>query len=138
MKLTVSLLAASTLLAQAGFVPSPHFDTDPPQLPDDLKPGGVLIFSKTNGFRDEPAMQASTAALVAIAKTRNWPVFATENGAVMNAGQLGKFKVVIWNNTSGDTLNADQRAAFKTWLELEMVIAVAFGNGGDDGDVVAL
>src|SRR5438876_593312 len=100
-----------------GFVSAPTFDKDPPVLPADLKPGGVLIFSKTNGFRDDAAIQASNAALAAIAHERAWPFFITENGAVMNKEQLGKFKVVVWNNTSGDTLTGDQRAAFKSWME---------------------
>ena len=39
-----------------GFVSNPTFDKDPPVLPPDLKPGGVLIFSKTNGFRDDAAI----------------------------------------------------------------------------------
>src|SRR5271170_4952319 len=100
-----------------GFVSTPTFDKEPPVLPADLKPGGVLIFSKTNGFRDDAAIQASNAALAAIAHERGWPFFITENGAVMNKDQLDKFKVVLWNNTSGDTLAADQRAAFKSWME---------------------
>ncbi|HWB53691.1 MAG TPA: hypothetical protein VG722_05840, partial [Tepidisphaeraceae bacterium] len=45
-----------------GRVLEPAYDTTPPELPADLKPGGVLIYSKTNGFRDEPAIQASDAA----------------------------------------------------------------------------
>src|SRR4051794_33566058 len=107
--LTLGLLAATLLtpmgaIAQAGFVPNPHFDKDPPELPADLKPGGVLIFAKTSGYRDEPAMQASNAALAAICKERGWPFFLTESGAVMNAKQLAMFKVVVWNNTSGNTL----------------------------------
>src|SRR5262245_34458137 len=36
---------------QAGFVQNPGFDSDAPTLPADMK-NGVLIFSKTNGFRD--------------------------------------------------------------------------------------
>ena len=62
------LLAAPAMSQQqlAGFVRNPSFDTEPPQLPADMKPGGVLIFSKTSGYRDEPAMQASDAALAAI------------------------------------------------------------------------
>src|ERR1700730_13444463 len=67
-----------------GFVSAPTFDKEPPVLPIDLKPGGVLIFSKTNGFRDDAAIQASDAALAAIAHQRAWPFFITENGAVMN------------------------------------------------------
>ena len=43
----------------AGVVPNPTFDTTPPDLPKDLKDGGLLIFSKTNGNRDDPAIQAS-------------------------------------------------------------------------------
>ena len=100
--------------AAAGFVLNPAFDTEAPQLPADLKAGGVLIFSKTNGYRDEPSIQASNAALAAIATMRGLPSFVTENGAVMNADHLAKFKLVIWNNASGDILNEEQRAAFKT------------------------
>src|SRR3954462_11133864 len=96
----------------AGFVPNPSYDKEAPQLPEGMKPGGVLIFSKTSGYRDEPAMQASNAALAAIAHERGWPFFVTENGAVMNPSQLDRFKVVIWNNTSGDTLDETQKAAF--------------------------
>src|SRR5262245_59927182 len=50
----------------AGFV-TPVMDKTPPELPADLKSGAVLIFSKTNGFRDDPSIQASNAALAAIA-----------------------------------------------------------------------
>src|SRR4051794_41395006 len=67
--------------------PEPVFDKVAPALPAGLKPGGILIFSKTNGFRDTPAIDASNAALSAMAKRRGWPFFQTENGAVMNAEQ---------------------------------------------------
>ena len=51
MKFALFLLAATLAFAQqprlgnAGFVPNPSYDTEPPQLPDTLKNGGVLIFS---------------------------------------------------------------------------------------------
>src|SRR6266576_122381 len=124
-------LAQQRGFGNAGFVPNPVYDKDPPELPADLKPGGVLIFSKTSGYRDEPAMQASNAALAAISKERNWPFFVTENGAVMNAKQLGHFKVVVWNNTSGDTLTAEQRAAFQSWMESGGSFVGIHGAGGD-------
>src|SRR5580693_10195728 len=114
-----------------GFVSNPTFDKEPPVLPADLKPGGVLIFSKTNGFRDDASIQASNAALATIAHERGWPFFITENGAVMNKDQLGKFKVVVWNNTSGDTLTEDQRAAFKSWMESGGSFVGTHGSGGD-------
>ena len=116
---------------QAGFVLNASYDSEPPQLPADLEPGGVLIFSKTNGYRDEPAIQASNAALTAISTLRGWPSFATENGAVMNPAQLRTFKLVIWNNTSGDVLTETQRAAFKEWLERGGSYLGIHGAGGD-------
>lgn len=114
-----------------GFVSNPTFDKEPPVLPAGLKPGGVLIFSKTNGFRDDASIQASNAALAAIAHERSWPFFITENGAVMNKEQLDKFKVVVWNNTSGDTLTEDQRAAFRSWIENGGSFVGTHGSGGD-------
>ena len=117
--------------AAAGFIATPVFDKVPPELPADLKAGGLLIYSKTNGFREEAGVQASDVALAVIAKERGWPYFVTENGAVMNKEQLAKFKVVIWNNNSGDTLTAEQREAFKTWVENGGSYVGIHGAGGD-------
>ncbi|MFN7920418.1 MAG: ThuA domain-containing protein [Bryobacteraceae bacterium] len=111
--------------------PDPVFDKTAPELPAGLKPGGILIFSKTNGFRDTPAIRAANETLDAIATRRGWPHFQTENGAVMNADQLRQFRLVIWSNTSGDTLTEDQRAAFRTWIENGGVFVGIHGAGGD-------
>jgi type 1 glutamine amidotransferase len=111
--------------------PEPVFDKTPPTLPAELRPGGILIFSKTNGFRDTPAINASNATLSAIAQRHGWPVFQTENGAVMNPGQLGHFRLVIWNNTSGDTLTEEQRAAFRAWVNNGGSFFGIHGAGGD-------
>ncbi len=117
--------------ARGGFV-TPVYDSVPPEIPADIKgPNAILIFSKTNGYREEPAIQASNAALVAITKKRGWPAYVTENAAVMNAEQLGRFKLVIWNNTSGDLLTEPQRAAFKTWMENGGAFVGTHGAGGD-------
>lgn len=32
-------------------------------------------------------------------------------------GDLRRFDVVVWNNTYGDILTTDKRAAFKSWFE---------------------
>jgi type 1 glutamine amidotransferase len=111
---------------------TPVYDSVPPQIPGEIKgPNTILIFSKTNGYREEPAIQASNDALAAIAKKRGWPAFVTENAAVMNAEQLSRFKLAIWNNTSGDVLTEAQRAAFKTWLENGGAFVGTHGAGGD-------
>jgi uncharacterized protein len=117
--------------AVAGFVVNPAYDSEAPALPADLASGGVLVFSKTNGYRDEASVEASNAALAAIATMRGWPSFVTENGAVMNAEQLAKFKLVIWNNASGDVLTEPQRAAFKNWVEAGGSYLGVHGAGGD-------
>jgi type 1 glutamine amidotransferase len=130
-KLTLPPELRVELPSSIGFVVDPSYDETSPKLPADLKPGAVLIFSKTNGFRDEPAVQASDAALAAIAQTRGFPFFVTENGAVMNPDQLSKFKLVIWNNTSGDTLNEEQKRAFQAWLEKGGTSFGIHGAGGD-------
>ncbi len=49
----------------------------------------------------------------------------------MNQEQLVKFRVVVWNNTSGDTLTEDQRAAFKSWMENGGSFVGTHGSGGD-------
>src|SRR2546422_1897964 len=139
--LALSIAASATLAFQqpsqpsgrrgfAGFV-TPVMDSTPPELPKDLKSGGLLIFSKTNGYRDSPSIEASNAALLAIAKKRGWPAFVTENAAIFNADQLKRFKVTVWNNTSGNTHTEPQRAAFKTWLENGGAFVGVHGAGGD-------
>src|SRR6185436_18716269 len=79
----------------------------------------------------EAGIQASNAALAAIVTMRGWPSFVTENGAVMNAAQLAKFKLVVWSNASGDVLTEEQRAAFKTWVEQGGAYLGIHGAGGD-------
>lgn len=117
--------------AASGFVLTASYDTKPPELPADLKPGGILIFSKTSGYRDEPAIQAANTALAVIAQQHGWPYFITENGAIMNTDQLNKFKLVIWSNTSGDPLTTEQRAAFQSWVENGGSFLGIHGAGGD-------
>ena len=117
--------------AASGFVLTSSYDTKPPELPADLKPGGILIFSKTSGYRDEPAIQAANTALAVIAQQHGWPYFITENGAIMNTDQLNKFKLVIWSNTSGDPLTTEQRTAFQSWVENGGSFLGIHGAGGD-------
>ena len=49
----------------------------------------------------------------------------------MNPDQLAKFKLVIWNNASGDPLTTEQRAAFKSWVENGGSFLGIHGAGGD-------
>jgi uncharacterized protein len=99
--------------------------------PPALKQPAILIFSKTNGFRDDAQIKAANAALEKIAKDMGWASYTTENAAVFNAEQLGKFKAVVWNSTSGDVLTPEQRTAFKAWMVNGGGFVGLHGAGGD-------
>lgn len=107
------------------------YETTPPELPAHLNGTAILIFSKTNGFRHDEAIKAANAALDGIARKHGWSAVFTENGAVFNPAMLSRFKTTIWNNTSGDTLNADQRAAFQNYIQNGGGFVGIHGAGGD-------
>jgi len=107
------------------------YETTPPELPAQLNETAVLIFSKTNGFRDDAAVNAANQALKQLAQKRGWSAFVTENGAVFNPDMLRRFKAVVWNNTSGDTLNAEQKQAFRNYIEDGGGFVGIHGAGGD-------
>ena len=123
--LAMAALLALILVAAVTLGPSLYrvligmnrYETVPPTLPEGLNSTAILIFSKTNGFRDDEAIKAAIIALSDICKRRGWSSVVTDNAAVFNAVQLRRFKTVVWNNTSGDVLTPDQRAAFKAYME---------------------
>lgn len=91
----------------------------------------MLVFSKSNGFRDDPSVNAAEAALKTMAAQKHWSEFSTDNAAVFNARDLARFDVVVWNNVSGDVLTVDQRKDFKAYLENGGGFAGLHGSGGD-------
>jgi uncharacterized protein len=107
------------------------YETVPPALPAQVATPAILVFSKTNGFRHEEAIPAANAALAAIAQAHRWGTFFTENGAVFNRVDLGKFAVTVWNNTSGDVLTPEQKDAFRSYIENGGGFVGIHGAGGD-------
>lgn len=107
------------------------YESVPPALPADLHAPAVLIFSKTNGFREDSAVRAANAGLADIARRRGWSAVFTENGAVFNPAMLPRFQATVWNNTSGDVLNAEQKQAFQTYIENGGGFVGIHGAGGD-------
>jgi type 1 glutamine amidotransferase len=108
-----------------------RYETVPPTLPADLPRPAILIFSKTNGFRDDASIAAATAMFRQIGKANGWSVVVTENGAAFNPAQLSRFDAVVWNSVSGDVLTPAQRQAFKAWLEGGGGFVGVHGAGGD-------
>jgi type 1 glutamine amidotransferase len=107
------------------------YETVPPRLPAQFRHPAILVFSKTNGFRDDDAVRAANTALSHIAQARGWFAFFTENGAVFNHTDLSRFQATVWNNTSGDVLTPEQKAAFRSYIENGGGFVGIHGAGGD-------
>jgi type 1 glutamine amidotransferase len=121
---------APSSAGKKGFV-VPVMDKVPPVLPAKMKTPTVLIFSKTNGYRDDPAMKLARKALEDMVTRLGWGFYSTENAAVFNDKDLKRFKITLWNNTSGDTHDESQRAAFIKYMENGGAFFGVHGAGGD-------
>ena len=108
-----------------------RYESVPPVLPGGLNDKAILIFSKTNGFRDDDQIKTANAALADLAARRGWTSYVTENAAVFNPEQLKRFRAVVWSSVSGDVLTEDQRRAFKNWIEHGGGFVGLHGAGGD-------
>lgn len=110
--------------------PTPVMDTAPPALPR-LRPGAVLVLSKTNGFRDPEQIDTAKKVLTDLVGKQGRDVFETENAAVMNPRDLARFSTIVFNSTSGNIFDEGQRAAFKAWVEQGGGVVLLHGAGGD-------
>lgn len=81
-----------------------------------LKPEiGVLVFSKTAGFRHD-SIPAGHEAMRKLAQQHGWKVESTEDAAVFTDANLKRFKVVVFLCTTGDVLNEAQEKAFEGFI----------------------
>ncbi|GAB3985733.1 hypothetical protein GCM10027615_76430 [Plantactinospora veratri] len=78
-------------------------------------PYDVLVFSKTAGFRHD-SIAAGTQAIRELGAANNFTVTATEDAAAFSTANLGQYEVVVFLNTTGDTLNAAQQSAFESYI----------------------
>ncbi|MCP3729461.1 ThuA domain-containing protein [Sphingomonas sp. MG17] len=110
--------------------PTPVMDSVPPALPR-LRPGAVLVLSKTNGFRDPQQIAAAKTVLTTLVRSQSRDVFETENAAIVNPQDLARFSAIVFNSTSGDIFTPAQRAAFRSWVERGGGVVLLHGAGGD-------
>lgn len=111
--------------------PAPVYDSVPPALPAAWHHPAVLIFSKTNGYRDPDQAQAANNAIAKLVRAHGWTAFVSENAALFTPALIARFDVVVFNSVSGDIFTPDQRAAFKGWLEKGGGLVALHGSGGD-------
>lgn len=124
-------LAQVSVTQEAAVARCARYDHQPPQLPAELKHPAILVFSKSNGFRDNPSVNGAIAALKEMADHDHWTMFFSDNAAVFNTADLKHFDAVIWNNVSGDVLTNSQRQAFKSYMETGGGFVGLHGSGGD-------
>ena len=93
------------------------FETEIPKIDFPPDQPAVLVFSKTTGYRHGEAIDASIPVFKQMASQNHWFVYQTEEGGVFNAEQLSRFKIVIFNNSSGRVLNEQQQTALSQYVE---------------------
>ena len=128
------LLAAATTPGCSAWrvlFPARVYETEPPDLPPASAETEVLLFTKTNGFRHHEAIAKGVPFFEDLARRRGWGLFHTENGAVHSDALLERFDVVVWFQTSGDTLNEQQKAALRRYIEQGGGFVAIHGAGGD-------
>jgi len=75
----------------------------------------VLVFSKTTAFRHDSIPQG-IAAVEALGAEHGFAVDSTEDAARFSDANLARYNAVIFLNTTGDVLDADQKAAFERYI----------------------
>lgn len=128
-----ALLSITACNAWSVMFPAKVYEVEPPTLPDDLTAAetSILLFTKTNGFRHHEAIAAGVPFFEEVARKRGWSLFHTENGAVHRSDLLERFDAVVWFQTSGDTLDAEQKEALRNWVEGGGGFVAVHGAGGD-------
>jgi uncharacterized protein len=75
----------------------------------------ILVFTQTLGFRHE-SIPTAVATLRELAAELDLEVVHSEDPATFDAGTLAGFRVVVFANTTGNVLDAPQRAAFERYV----------------------
>lgn len=89
------------ILASLMFALQPKFD--------------VLVFSKTAGFRHD-SIEVGSKAIQELGQTGGFNVTLTEDSSAFTSDNLKKYATVVFLNTTGDVLNADQEKAFEAYI----------------------
>jgi len=82
---------------------------------DDATRGGVLVFSRTTGYR-HAAIPTAVATLEELGAARGFTVEATEDPAIFDDADLARFRVVVFALTSGDVVDDAQQAALERFV----------------------
>jgi cytochrome c len=82
----------------------------------DQGPSKILLFSKTQVFR-HLSIEAGQKAFIEMGKQHGFEVVTTENSNLFTEENLSKYRAVVFLNTTGDVLNAEQQNAFERYIQ---------------------
>ncbi len=80
------------------------------------RPVRMLVFTRTEGFRHD-SIPAAVAALRELGDGLGWQVEHGEDAAAFSPGNLVRYRVVAFANTTGDVLDEGQQAALRAFVE---------------------
>lgn len=83
--------------------------------PVGTEPFGVLVFSRTAGFRHD-SIAAGAAALAELGPAHRFTIHHTEDPAIFSDDGLLPFSVIVFLNTTGDILNDEQQATMERFI----------------------
>jgi cytochrome c len=75
-----------------------------------------LVFTKTGGFRHDTIPDGSQA-IYDIAKSRKWLVKFSEDSSDFTPDNLSRFDAVVFFQTTGDILDANEKQALQNYVE---------------------
>jgi type 1 glutamine amidotransferase len=107
------------------------YETETPKIEFPTDKPAVLLFSKTTGFRHGESIEASKPVIADLAKRNNWFLYETEEGGVFNDAQLAKFSTVIFNNSTGEVINDEQKRVLEKYVENGGSLMGIHGAGDD-------
>lgn len=107
------------------------YETEAPAIDFPADKKTVLLFSKATGFRHGESIEAGKNVFAELAVKDNWFLYSTEEGGVFNAEQLGKFDIVIFNNSTGRLLNDEQQKILEEYVTQGGTLMGIHGAGDD-------
>jgi type 1 glutamine amidotransferase len=100
-------VAAAALVALTSVAAPPATAADAPY--------SVLVFSKTAAFRHD-SIPTGIQTIRDLGAANSFTVTATEDSAQFTAANLARFQAVVFLNTTGDVLDANQQSAFESYV----------------------
>ncbi|MEM8908805.1 MAG: ThuA domain-containing protein [Bacteroidota bacterium] len=75
-----------------------------------------MVFSKTAGYRHQ-SIEAGIVALQKLGTAHQMKITATEDANFFQPTRLRQYDAIVFLNTTGDVLNAEQEAAFEQYIQ---------------------